>query len=397
MLTQQQFSTLANAQGEHLISIYISTTPVGTEQRDAIELKNAVQKAKQLLNNRGLNDNDAESLLGKGNSLSEDFDFTNNSRNGLAVFISSDTFEVLPLGTKIEETSVMVGSHFMTGPLVAELNNKTEEFYLLTLSRHGCKLYLSRDGKFDQIDVGEVLTKNVEDALLLETPERNLNRTGRTNGAGEGTVHGYGAGKDIEKDHLKAYFDLVDRGVTTFLKNETRPLLLGGVDELIPVYQEANQYEHLITDVHISGNLGDVPTNELHQKATELIKGQVDEQKVRDYELFGLNMAKDEAGANLLTVVPAAINGRVAVLWVAKGASQYGRYEAATNGIEFSDDRAADAVELHTLAVNRAQLSGARVYFVDQMELPVPTTTICAIYRYAVDAQLTNLDAAVEA
>ena len=397
MLTPQQFNTLANAQGEHLTSIYIPTTPVGSEQRDAIELKNAVQKAKQLLNNRGLNDNDADALLGKGNSLSEDFDFTNKSRNGLAVFIGPDTFEILPLGTKIEESSVTVGSHFMTGPLVAELNNKTEEFYLLTLSRHGCKLFLSRDGKFDQIDVGAVLTKNVEDALLLETPDSDLNRTGGATRTGEGAVHGYGAGKDIEKDHLKAYFDLVDRGVTTFLKNELRPLLLGGVDELIPIYHKANQYEHLITEVHISGNLSEVPTNELHQQATDLLKGQIDQQKVRDYELFGLNMAKDEAGANLLTVVPAAINGRVAVLWVAKGATQYGHYEAATNGIEFSDDRAADAVELHTLAVNRAQESGARVYFVDQTKLPIPTTTICAIYRYAVGAQLTNLDASVEA
>ena len=53
-----------------------------------------------------------------------------------------------------------------------------------------------------------------------------------------------------------------------YLKNEKRPLLLGGVAELIPIYREANQYNHLIEEHFIKGNCDETPTSELYEKAS---------------------------------------------------------------------------------------------------------------------------------
>ena len=199
-------------------------------------------------------------------------------------------------------------------------------------------------------------------------------------------------GKDSENGHLKAYFDEVDQGIATILKNEKRPLLLGGVTELIPIYVEANQYNHLIEDVYVKGNSDDTPTNELFEQASELVADYFNGQEARDRELFGLNIAKDEAGANLMTIAPAAVNGRVAVLWVAEGASQYGTYDTATNGVTYTDENEPGAVDLYNMAIARAVQAGARVYVVPQMQLPRPTATICAIYRYGVPTDITNLE-----
>ena len=100
MLTQPQYDTLAGTTGKHLISIYVPTTPVGTEEEDRIRLKNALQRAKQHLTERGMNDAQATEYLTKGTNLLRDFNFSEAARHGLAVFIGPDFFQILPYRNK---------------------------------------------------------------------------------------------------------------------------------------------------------------------------------------------------------------------------------------------------------------------------------------------------------
>ncbi|NJC25538.1 baeRF7 domain-containing protein [Neolewinella antarctica] len=388
MLTQQQFDTLATTNGDSLISIYVPTSPVGSEEKDRIRLKNAIQKATNDLESRGMTNLEATEYLTKGTNLVEDFDFSEDSSNGLAVFIGKDVFETITLRSEVAE-SVKIGTAFMLAPLVKELNGAGDEFFLLTLSRGGCKLFLARDGQLDAIETTGIIPVDMEAALLLDDPNRQLQRSGRSDRPG--TVSGHGAGKDTENAYVKEYFDIVDGGVATLLKNETRPLLLAGVTELIPIYREANQYTHLIEDRYVSGNVDQEATTDLHKKAADALGGFFTQQKERDHELYGLNLAKGEAGSNLMNIVPAAINGRIAVLWVVEGSVQYGHYEAATNGVELTDDRAPGATELYNLAIVSARKSGARVYITDAESLPKDGGQVCAIYRYGIPAVITNL------
>ena len=115
-----------------------------------------------------------------------------------------------------------------------------------------------------------------------------------------------------------------------------------------------------------------------------MVAGYLSGQRSRDRELFDLNLAKGEAGTDLKTIVPAAINGRIAVLWVADDAEQYGTYEEATNGVALTEADTEGATELFNLATTRAVQSGARVYVEPQLHLPRHDSKICAIYRYTV-------------
>ena len=388
MITHEQYSTLVNAEGNHLVSIVISTSPVGSEEKDRIRFKNAVQQARKTLEGSGMNENDAEQYLAKATELTESFNFIDDSRNGLAVFIGKDVFHHMTLEAATEE-SVTVGNQFKVAPIVKEMNSQEGEFYLLTLSRNANKLFVARDGQLDAIDTTGIVPKDMDAALLLDDPDPQLQQAGRSDRPG--TVFGHGAGKDTEQGHLKAYFDVVDSGVATLLKNEKRPLLLAGVTELIPIYREANQYNHLIEDRYVSGNVDEMATADLYQKAMEALGDYFSGQRKRDHELFSLNFAKGEASTDIRTIVPAAINGRIAVLWVNPDARGYGNYDAATNGVKVSDAKSKDAKELYNLALTHAHQNGARVYVVDKDDMPDPDQEVCAIFRYTVPAVTTNL------
>lgn len=381
MLTQQQFDNLANAEGNHLASIYIPTSPAGNTEKDRIRLKNAIQKAKNLLTERGMSDLDAKQYLVKGTNLTEDFDFAHDSGNGLAIFVNKSGLETVTLNQPTTER-VEIGNSYLVSPLMGEIDAAENAFYLLTLSRGGTKLFISRDGQLDAIDTTGLVPEDMEAALLLDDPDAQLQRAGRSDRIG--TFFGHGAGKDTEQGHLKAYFDIVDQGIATILKNETRPLLLAGVTELIPIYREANQYNHLIEDKYVSGNVDEMATTELYEKAQTALGDYFIEQKQRDLELFGLNRSKGEAGAEIEVIIPAAINGQLAVLWVAEGVTAYGKYKEESNTISLSTVKSDTDVELHNLALKKAKATGARIYLMPQENLPEPHSTICAIYRYAI-------------
>ena len=72
-------------------------------------------------------------------------------------------------------------------------------------------------------------------------------------GDGSVTFHGAGSGSASAKDDLLRYFRLVEDGLTEFLKGDRVPLVLAGVEYLLPIYKEANTYPNLI-DMVIKGN-----------------------------------------------------------------------------------------------------------------------------------------------
>jgi hypothetical protein len=265
------------------------------------------------------------------------------------------------------------------------------EFYLLALSRGATKLFLANQDGMEAIDTTGIVPEDMDAALLLDEPNANLQRVGGPEGSGKGVYFGHGAGKDAENKHLKAYFDAVDRGIQTLLKNDTRPLLIAGVEELIPIYQKANGYNYLVEGCYVGGNVEDEGINELHAKAKFIIKDRFKSKQGADRENFDLNFARGEASDAIERIVPAAVNGRVEVLWVTKGGSQRGTYNAKNNGIQIDEDAESD---LFDLAITSTYQAGGRVYAVSADEMPADGARICATFRYGTGAVVTNLQEA---
>jgi len=381
-------SDLQAQEGENFITIYMPTAKVGREEENRIEFKNHVLSVRRQLEDRGqLSNTEIDDLLNPVTQLTEDTAFWQQQQSGLALFLSSDRFEYLKLGQTVTP-SAAIGTRFQVGKLIGTLSENAMEFYLLALSRGAIKLFLADQDSMQQIDITGIVPKDMESALLLDDPNANLQRAGGPEGSGKGVFFGHGAGKDTENGHLKEYFDRVDIGIQTLLKNDTRPLLLAGVEELIPIYKSANGYNYLIENCYVGGNVEETGTNELHAQAKAVIGDRFKGQQREDQANFDLNFARGEAAEALERIVPAAVNGRVEVLWVVEGATQRGEYTPDNNGVRLDDKVDTD---LFDLAITKVHQSGGRVYVVPTEEMPRDSAHICATFRYGTNAPVTNL------
>ncbi|NJB84851.1 hypothetical protein GGR26_000596 [Lewinella marina] len=393
MITRTQFDSLAAAQYPYCVSIFIPTYRVGKEEEDRIRYKNAVQTATQKLEKRyDLSRNEADAFLKQAHDLADNLEFWKNQSEGLAVFVAKDRFEhyVCPIDF---EPMIYVSEEFYLRPLIPIVGEQ-HRFHFLALSKGAIKLYTATEFSISEVDLSGLVPVNMDAALMQDTTNNHLSRSGGPEGGrGSNNQVYFGRGGDPSNDveDVKTYLDRVDKGISDYLCDDNAPLVLGGVEELIPIYQEANTYAHLYTDGYAAGNLEEENPGLIHEKAWAVIADHFDAQRERDRKLFGDNRAAGEASTSIEEIVPAAVNGRVAALWMDRNAYAYGEYTAENNGVNIMHDEHKNATELYNLAAVRAFQSGARVYNVDRDELPDDTEPLNAIFRYAVDADTTDL------
>ncbi|MBB4078395.1 hypothetical protein GGR28_001008 [Lewinella aquimaris] len=392
MINRTQFDTLAAATNDYSISIYLPTYRVGNRQEDRIRLKNALKKAREKLVHRyDLRESQAEEFLAAGYELESNGAIWSNLSDGLAIFIGPDRFDyyVCPIDF---EPMVYVAPEYYLRPLLPLLGTENR-FHILALSKGAIKLYTANRYSISEVDLQGLVPVNMDAALLQDSFDSGRSRAGGPEGSRGGNNQAYfdrGGEQSNDVEEVKTYLDRVDKGIADYLCDDKAPLLLGGVEELIPIYQEANTYAHLYRDGFVAGNLEETNIAMIHERAWSVIGKHFDEQRDRDRKLYGDNLARREAGTDIHDIVPAAINGRVAALWLDRNRYTYGAYRADTNDVKVMTDEDKNATELFNLAAVRAFQSGARVYNVAVEELPADEGGLCAIYRYTLDADPTN-------
>lgn len=394
MITDNNFKELARFSGPHSVSMYFPTGRVGQEEKSRIRGKNAVQLAARKLEKQfGLRPSQAEQFLQPAIDLFAEPEFWQNQSDGLAVFIGDGHFShyACPIDFR---SQVYVQQTFYVRPLISLVNEDPARFYLLSLSRDNIRLFETTEYSIQELEFAEEVPSNMAEALRIDDRSRGLTRAGAPGKkAGSNSVFfGRDADHDQENKEIKVFFDRVNDGVTSILCDDNAPLVLAGVEELIPIYREANSYAHLYEENFVAGNVADKQPAELQEMAWNVVAPHFQEQYQRDLEKFEAKLANNEASFGVHTVIPAAINGRVEVLWVDKDHDSYGTYDEATNGVSLDpEQKKANSEELLERAARAAHASGAKVYNLPRTEMPRITSGICAIYRYNVDAQTTNL------
>jgi Bacterial archaeo-eukaryotic release factor family 7 len=148
-------------------------------------------------------------------------------------------------------------------------------FYVLALSQNEVRLLGASRYSTDEVKLGDDVPESLADALKLDEPEKQLQfHTGSSGdgGAGRSAVfHGHGA-KDDSKDNILRYFRKIDRGLRDVLKGQEAPLVVAGVDYLLPIYREANTYSGLVEE-GTTGNPEELSVEELHAMQNNNGKG----------------------------------------------------------------------------------------------------------------------------
>jgi hypothetical protein len=166
------------------------------------------------------------------------------------------------------------------------------------------------------------------------------------------------------------------------LDDKNIPMVLAGVDHLLPIYREASSYQNLLRDT-ISGNPEREELKELHGKAWKIVKPIFEESQKKAFEKYEQlhGQGSDLATHDVKAVVKAASFGQIETLFVPLGSQKWGRYDAEKNKVYLAKEAGPENEDLFDYAASQTILNSGQVFAVPPEQMP-GHEEIAAILRY---------------
>lgn len=306
--------SLNSTKSKHCISIYIPTAVAGRETlKGHIHLKNQLTEAKKELENLALSSSELAKLIDPIDALVEDTEFWQHQNHGLAIFAADGVFRTFELPMKVP-VRLFVGESFDVVPILPMLSNDGR-FYILALSENQARLL-----KATHHDVSEVHIDDLPRSMNSEVPEDEHEKHQQRHGGASGSPTYFGTGNgsasDNHKVDLKRYFDRVDSALTPYFNEHPAPVVLAGVEYLLPIYRTANT-SATILEGEIHGNKERTSDQELHEEAWKIVAPHFTEAQTAAKDAFQQLLSNGTASSDAKEIKTAVDAGRVATLFVA--------------------------------------------------------------------------------
>jgi hypothetical protein len=348
--------------------------------QDAIRLKNLVHSAEAQLEARGLRRSEAEALLMPAAKLPDDPGFWQHRSAGLAILAAPELFQAYRLPTAFLE-SVTVGRRLNIKPLLAAAD-RGERFLLLAISQNHVKLWEVTRAAITEVAM-KGLPANKREALLIDNADRGeQSHAGMRGNLGKQSsiFHGQGGEKDTAKTDVEQFFRVIDHALSPLLRHETAPLLLAGVDYLLPIFRQITKYPNL-AERHLTGNCDLLTSQQLHERSWEIMRPYFDRPRRHALDRLRELNGTDKASLDPASIVTAVSGGRVDVLLADPGQERFGSFDAKLSKAVSCDASCAGSEDLVNLAVAETLLHGGTVFPAESRELPAQTP-VAAVFRY---------------
>ncbi len=374
-LNKEDLRPLLNQAGQWCLSLYLPTHRTGPEMRqDPIRLKNLLRSAESQLLSLGVEEDTARKSLRPVQELLADEQFWQQQSEGLALFLSQELFSYYNLPLEVPELAI-VTERFHLKPLLRVLGG-TGNYYLLTLSQKQVKLFEGTRYSLQELTLPGFPT-NIAEAFGEEEAQPQL----QAHSAGRGAVmHGHGDAGTQTKGRLLRFFRQLNTHLREHLADNQAPLVLAGVEYMLPIYREANTYPHLLAE-GIHGNPEHLPAAELLQQAWTLVHPQHLRQREQAADLYHQMLGTGRATNRVGETLTAATQGRVATLFVPVGVHRWGNFDAAEQRFEMHTEAQPGDEDLLDLAALQTLAHGGKVYAVKPEQMP-DNAPVAAIYRY---------------
>lgn len=383
MLTKELFAEMANINSECCVSLYmptaLSSSVEANNQKNHIGFKNKLQQITASLKEKGIQQSQIDRLLKPGYDLLQNEGFWSNVSHGVGVFIADDYFKYIRLPLSPTE-EVLINSKFYLTPLIPVMTSR-DYFYILVLSKKQAKFYRADAFGIEHIPVAE-MPRGVEDVVHFEEKDdQSLFRTD-TAGAGAGAnYHGTGTGRPDPKANLAMYFDEVDETLwKEILNRENVPLLLAGVEYLIPIYKQVAKYKPIWEDA-ITGSHEHEDLQALYTQARAKMEPYFEARLSRALILYGNHSATELTSSLPDDVIPAAHYGKISHLFALKGEHLWGSFDDMNNELVLHDTQENGDECLIDRAVIKTLLHGGEVFLLPQEKMPAGTP-LAAVMRY---------------
>lgn len=379
-LSRDELKTLVKQSTGLCISMFLPTHQAGAEaQQDPIRFKNLLRAAEEHLLAHDMRATEVQDVLEPVQKLLDDGLFLQQQDGGLAIFRAPEVLRYyrLPLGF---DELLVVADRFHIKPLLPLLAGDGQ-FYVLALSQKQVRLLQGTRNSIGEVALHAMPTSLAEALKYDDFEKQSEFRVSSSGGTGaRPAVHGHSFGKEDAKENIRQFFFQVDKGLHDLLHNERAPLVLAGVDYLLPMYKEVNTYPHL-TDAGIVGNPAELRADDLHAQAWAIVQPYFLKAQHDAAEHYKQVVGTGLASKDVKEVVPAAYYGRVDVVFVAVDQQQWGSFDPDSNAVHMHQQAEPGDEDLLDFAAMHTILNSGTVYAVAPEQLP-DDGPLAALFRY---------------
>lgn len=365
------------------ISLYLRTHVTGSEiLQDPIRFNNLLAQAGEELISFGMRPPDARRFLEPARGLVADKGFWQFQSQGLALFLTDGLFLSYRLPIAFDDLLVVSG-RFHLKPLLSLLGDDID-YYLVALSQGKVRLFQGSRFGLGEVNVPGV-PQGIEQAVSQDQNEAYQQYHVRAGGgAGRETAlfYGRGEGRDDENDRISRYFHQVNDAIHGFLRDKNSPLVIAGVENLLPLYRQANTYPGLLPEA-ITENSDALRAEILHEKAWPLVEPLVRKRREKALDEFHRLMGTGKASTDTPEIVPASYQGRVSTLIVSRGRHEWGTVDKSNAGTvsHICGPEEQGCEDLYDFAAIQTLLKGGTI-FVVEADSVTDGTPIAAVFRY---------------
>jgi release factor family 3 len=387
ILNPTDLKSLIAQQGKWCVTLYMPTHRVGREQQqNPVRLKNLLAKAETELLANGLRRPKVQKLMQPAEELLWDKDFWQHQSEGLAMFLSNEFFVKYRLPADFREL-LLITKNFHIKPLFSLLN-RVGKFYVLFISLNDIRLF---QGTADTLsEIALKFPTSMDQALWTDNPERFLNLHSASISANEGKggtpiFHGHDPADD-EKKNILRFFQAINEGLNDLLEDKNLPMILAGVDHILPIYREACTYNNILED-SLSGNPTKEKLKDIHEQARQIVTPIFEESQRKAVEKFERLRGQQStlATGDLSEVVKAAKFGQVETIFVPVDEQKWGHYDRQTNQVTLESEPGPENEDLLDLAAAQTILNSGQVFAVSREQLP-GKGDLAAILRFALES-----------
>jgi len=381
-IRREDIEDLLQLPGRPRVSIYMPTFRAGVEtQQNPIRLKNLLRAVQQKLEESGMESTDAAELMTPVRELVDDQAFWQTQGNGLALFFSPEVFRAYRLPTPLDEF-VLVNERFHLKPLFTLLAEE-QPFYVLAISLKSIRLIEATQHHAQELEIPGV-PQSLPEALGTLTRQYSQFQAGTSakTVARSPIFHGHGTGEDNLKAEIVQFFNLADKALMKHMDRDV-PVVLAGVEYLLPRYKETTEHPKVL-DEGLTGNAEGLSPNELRDMAWEIVEPVLTADRRKAAERYGDLLGTGRASSRYEEILPAAHDGRIDTLFVARGVRLWGSYDAKKREVRLQENQDVaqkGGEDLLDLAAVRTFLNGGKVFAVPQQEVP-DGQAMAAVFRY---------------
>ncbi|HEY4597495.1 MAG TPA: hypothetical protein VIJ02_13935, partial [Thermoanaerobaculia bacterium] len=336
-IRREDIADLLQLPGRPRVSIYMPTFRAGVEtQQNPIRLKNLLRSVQEKLVEGGMESTGAAGLMAPVRELVDDQAFWQTAGDGLAIFRSPEVFRTYRLPATLDEL-VLVNDRFHLKPLFTLLA-EDQPFYVLAISLKSIRLIAATRHHAEELEIPGVpqsLTEALGDLTRRYTqfqPSTSSKTVARSP-----IFHGHGTGEDNLKAEIVQFFNLADKALLRTMDRDV-PVVLAGVEYLLPRYKETTEHRQVL-DEGLTGNAEGLSPEELRDKAWEIIEPVLTADRRRAAGRYGDLLGTGRASSRYEEILPAAHDGRIDTLFVARGVRLWGSYDEKRREVRLQEDQ----------------------------------------------------------